>query len=117
MSRQPQQPNEPSLRDRLSASFLAAFEADFQSHGADVIERMRESHPERYAELAGKLIMTAEQPSANPYADADSMEDIGRVLLKEIGCDEFQITDDMVEQAVAANDEFLARLQQIAGGH
>jgi hypothetical protein len=38
---------------------------------------MRESSPERYCELAGKLIMTAEPPSEpSDFSTANSMQDI-----------------------------------------
>src|SRR6266550_3650676 len=71
-------PGEPSLRDKLSQSFLETLEADFRIHGATVIEKMRASHPERYAELAGKLIMTAEPPlNRIDFNSANSMQDIG----------------------------------------
>jgi hypothetical protein len=51
---------EPSLREKLSQSFLEALTADFAINGPAVIEKMRATHPERYAELAAKMIMTAE---------------------------------------------------------
>jgi len=38
--------SQSSLRERLSANFLAAFEADFQTHGVSVIEKLRENSPE-----------------------------------------------------------------------
>jgi len=64
--RQPRKPkpNEPSLRDKLSQNFLRAFEADFASYSAEVIEQLRESHPDRYAEVAVKLIASAQPPAS-----------------------------------------------------
>ncbi len=54
---------EPSLREKLSQSFLEALTADFAINGPAVIEKMRATHPERYAELAAKMIMTGTKPS------------------------------------------------------
>ena len=107
---------EPSLRAKLSAAFLEAFERDFSTYGVSVIEKLRERSPEKYAELAGKLIMTTEPPH-DGFNEAQTMEEIGRKLLQSVGANELALTDDMIEQAIAANDAFIARLGQIAAGH
>src|SRR5262245_45345899 len=104
---------EPSLRDKLSAKFLKDFEADFAEHGADVIQQLREKHPDRYAELAAKLIAQAEPPSG-VFDRAKSMEDIGRGLLQQVGVAEDNMTDEMIEAAIAANDKFVRELEKIA---
>src|SRR5262245_33793787 len=36
--------------------------ADFETYGVGVIEKLREMSPEKYVELAGRLIMTTEPP-------------------------------------------------------
>jgi hypothetical protein len=107
-----QKSGEPSLRERLSQKFLEALEADFQLHGTTILERMRESHPERYAELAAKLIMTAE-PKQEPQglAAASSMHDVGQRLLQSIGC--VEPTEEQIQAAIVANDEFIAQLEAI----
>jgi hypothetical protein len=103
---------EPSLRERLSQKFLEALEADFQAYGTTVLEKMRESHPERYAELAAKMIMTAEPPQpAKGLAAANSMQEVGRILLQQVGLPE--PTDEEIEEAIKANDVFLAQLEAI----
>jgi hypothetical protein len=107
---------EPNLRDKLGDAFFKAFEADFEVHGVEVIQRLREKSPEKYAELGAKLIAAAEQPSASDFSRCDSVQDIGRVLLKQVGVDEDAITDAMVEQAVEANDAFIEQLERIAQG-
>jgi hypothetical protein len=104
--------SEPSLRDKLSRNFLEALEADFRAYGVTVLERMRESSPERYCELAGKLIMSAE-PQPDGFEQCNSMEEIGLKLLKSVGVDEEAATDDMIEAAIVANDKFIARLEAI----
>jgi hypothetical protein len=103
---------EPSLRERLSQKFLEALEADFQLHGISVLERMRETHPERYAELAAKMIMTAEPAEQKQgIAQAKSMKEIGMRLLQSIGV--IEPTDQQVEEAIAANDVFVEQLEAI----
>ena len=107
---------EPSLRDKLSAHFLEAFEADFEQHGADVIQKLRDKDPKAYAEIATRLIAASEPPS-DGFSEAQSMDELGRKLLCSVGANELALTDAMIEQAVAAHDELVARLSQIAAGN
>src|SRR5262245_47688602 len=104
--------SEPSLRDRLGASFMAALEADFQKHGVAALEKMREASPERYCELATKAIASAE-PLGTVFSEAKSMRDIGIGLMKQVGVSEDNMSEAMIEAAIAANDEFVARLEAI----
>jgi hypothetical protein len=103
---------EPSLREKLSQRFLEALEEDFQVYGVTVLQKMRESHPERYAELAAKMIMSSE-PKQDPkgIAGAKSMEEVGRILLQQVGLPD--PTDEQIEQALEANSVFLAQLEEI----
>jgi len=107
---------EPSSRDKLSKHFLEAYLADFSTYGVSVSEKLRERSPEKYIELAGKLVMTTEPPGEG-FESAQTMQEIGLKLLKSVGCPEGAATDEMIEQAVEANDEFVARLPAIAAGH
>jgi hypothetical protein len=107
---------EPSLRAKLSAAFLEAFEADFAAHGVNVIEKLRERSPEKYAELAGKLIMTTEPPQ-DGFESAQTIQELGLKLLKSVGCPEGAATDDMIAQAIERHDQYVADLTQIAAGH
>jgi hypothetical protein len=100
------------LREKLSQKFLEALEADFQLHGLTVLEKMRESSPERYAELAAKMIMSAEPPEQKDgFASDNSMEAVGARLLQSVGL--IEPTNEQIEAAIAANDEFIAKLEQI----
>jgi hypothetical protein len=107
---------EPSLRDRLSANLLAALEEDFRIHGVAVIEKMRETHPERYIETAAKLIMTTEPPR-DGFDTAETMDDLGRKLLQSVGLPEDAATSEMIERAIEANDRLIDELSQIAAGN
>src|SRR5262249_35176075 len=105
-------PNEPSLRDKLSANFLRAFESDFETNGVDVIKQLREKSPEKYADIASRLI-AASEPKPDGYEQCQSLREIGIKLLKNVGCNEFDITEAMVADAMAANEAFIERLEQI----
>jgi hypothetical protein len=106
---------EPSLRDKLGDAFMQAFEADFATHGVSVIERLRESHPEKYVEVGAKLIATAEQPlSPGDFSRCETLQDIGRQLLRQVGMDEYTISDELADKAAAANARFVDELELIA---
>jgi hypothetical protein len=101
---------EPSLRDKLSKNFLEALEADFREYGKDVIEQMRTKDPTRYAELAGKMIMTTE-PREPSLENARNMREVAAALLKSVG---FVDPDDhSIEQAIQLNNKFIDDLQNI----
>jgi hypothetical protein len=105
---------EPSLIQQLSAP-LRDFVNDFKTHGADVLQKVREDNPEKYLELSTKLLplVAALNPGADDFADCNDMRSIGVKLLKSIGCDESSLTDDMIKEALEANDIFVDRLQAI----
>jgi hypothetical protein len=44
-----------TARSKLTAKFLEALQADFEQHGAGVIEKLREENPARYAEVVARL--------------------------------------------------------------
>jgi hypothetical protein len=104
-------PTEPSPRAKLSRAFLEALQSDFEQYGRNVIERMRETDPTRYAELAGKLIMTTEPPSRIDFTAAQTPEDVARLCLKAIGYE--NPTDADVEEAAKHNEIFAAHLEAI----
>jgi hypothetical protein len=113
IKRKPPKP-EPTLLDQLSAP-LRDFVSDFKTHGAKTLELVRERSPEKYIELSAKLItlIAALKTEPDGFEQCNSMEDIGRKLLKSVGCDESAMSDGVVEQAIAANDAFIARLEEI----
>src|SRR2546430_5329201 len=96
--------NEPlTTRDRLSASFLKAFQSDFETYGVETIEKLRAESPSKYAEIAAKLV-TAIEPKSEEPKDRRSA---AIRLLKEVGANEYEITEDMIEQAIKRNEEFI----------
>ena len=110
MRKPPKLNKEPSLRDKLSAAYLETFQADFAANGASVIEQLRQKSPERYAEIAARLI-AASEPRSDGFENAQSMEDIGLKLLRAVG---FDAPDDAsIEAAIKANDDFIEQLKAI----
>ena len=107
-----QKPAEPSLRDKLSENFMRAFEADFADNGVEAIKALREKSPEKYSEIAARLIAAIES-KPDGFSGCDTMEKIGRKLLQSVGADDAMLTDDMIAEAVACNDAFIAKLEAI----
>jgi len=98
MKAKKQKPAEPSLRDKLSQNFLRAFETDFDTHGVEVIKQLRQKSPEKYAEIAAKLIAAIE-PRGEGFDSCRSKEELGRALLESVGANEYEITEDMIAEA------------------
>jgi hypothetical protein len=104
---------EASLVDQLSEP-LRDFVADFKLHGKSVLEQVRQESPSKYLEMASKLaaLVAALRPEPGGFAQANSMQDIGRKLLQSVGADDVTLTDDMIAP-VACNDAFIAKLEAI----
>lgn len=71
--------------DRLSANFLAALDQDFQEHGIEAIQKLREESPAKYSEVASRLIMSTEPADPLDMSKVQSREDIARLSLKSVG--------------------------------
>jgi hypothetical protein len=103
---------EPSLRDKLNAAYLEAFQADFAEHGIEAIREMRKSKPEKYCEI-GQRLGTAAQEISNPNElhSNDSTREIAQKVLQSIG---FAAPDeDSITAAVEANETYVATLEGI----
>ena len=104
--------SEPSLRDKLSAAFLEAFQSDFEANGVAAIEQLRLKSPEKYSEIATRLIAASEPPPVGvDFTTANSMQDIGLRLLQSIG--HVSPTQEDIQAAIEANNAFIAKLEQI----
>ena len=105
---------EATLLDQLGVP-LRDFVADFKLHGKKALEQVRQESPSKYLELASKLaaLVAALKPPQSAFHDANSMQDIGRKLLESVGTDNAAITEDMIQEAVAANDRLIAQLESI----
>ena len=104
--------SEPSVRDKLSAAFLKAFQSDFESFGIEAIEKLREENPAKYAEIASRLIAVVEPPLEG-FEGCRTPRDLGIALLKSVGANEFEMSEDMITEAIKCNDQFINALQAI----
>src|SRR5689334_10387395 len=104
---------EPSLLDQLNGP-LKDIVADFKEHGASALEAVRQRNPEKYLELATKLLplIVSLNPPGSDFSGCRSMEDIGTKLLLSVGISD--PSDAQIADAIKANDEFIARLQGIS---
>jgi hypothetical protein len=105
--------SEPNCRDLLSKDFLAAYQSDFRAHGLEAIEKLRAENPAKYAEVGARLIMAAAEPPSAGFDSAKSMRDLGIGLLTQVGVQEDAITEQMIEAAIAAQDELVRKLEMI----
>ena len=105
---------EATLLEQLSGP-LRDFVNDFKAHGKTVLEKVREENPEKYLELSTKLaaLVATLKPPQDGFHDANTMEEIGLRLLKSIGMEEEDVTAAMISEAIAANERFIARLEEI----
>jgi len=104
--------SEPSTRDKLSAAFLKAFQSDFDSFGIKAIEKLREENPAKYAEIASRLIAMVEPPLEG-FEGCRTPRDLGIALLKSVGANDFELTEEAIEEAIKCNDNFIDALQAI----
>jgi hypothetical protein len=104
---------EPSLLDQLNGP-LKDIVADFKENGAAALESVRQRNPEKYLELATKLLplIVSLNPAGSDFSGCKSMTDIGTKLLLSVGISD--PTDAQIADAIKANDEFIARLQGIS---
>ena len=106
------QKTEPTLLEELRGP-LRDFVQDFKTHGADVLQRVRQDNPEKYLELSTKLLplVAAFNTGSSDFSSADSMQDLGASLLRSIGFHEPD--EDSIQQAIEAQNAFVAALQRI----
>jgi hypothetical protein len=105
--------SEPSLLDQLNGP-LKDIVNDFKENGATALETVRARNPEKYLELATKLLplIVSLNPGASDFSKCHSMQDIGTRLLQSIGLTD--PTDEQIAEAIKVNDDFIARLERIS---
>jgi hypothetical protein len=101
---------EPSARDKLSADFTQRLEQKWREHGDTILDAACRESPTKVAELIARLVATTE-PTGQGFDNCRNMQDIGARLLLSVGITD--PTDDMIAQAVACNDAFIAKLEAI----
>jgi hypothetical protein len=88
--------------------------ADFKENGAAALESVRARNPEKYLELATKLLPLIVQlnPAGSDFSGRRSMQDSSTKLLLSVGITD--PTDEQIADAIKANDDFIKRLQGIS---
>jgi hypothetical protein len=104
--------DQPSALDSLASRVAEALAKDWAEHGDEVIVRIREEDPVEYRKLIVRLVpQDALVPAPGAYADCNSMADIGRRLLEQVGV--IDPSEDQVARAVQVNNEFMGKLEAI----
>jgi hypothetical protein len=104
--------NEPSLRDKLNAKFMAAIESDFETNGTEVIAALRRESPAKYSEIVTRLI-AAHEPRPEGFEQAKTMQDLGRRLLLSVNTPDELINDQMISDAIILNERFVLGLEEL----
>jgi hypothetical protein len=103
---------EPSLRDKLSASFLRAIADDFEVNGIAAIQKLRERSPEKYCEISARLIAAIEpKPDGTGFETANSVREIAERCLQSVGCE--SPTEEQIQAAIRESDLYIAQLELI----
>jgi hypothetical protein len=105
---------EPSLLDQLNKP-LRDFVNDFKIHGTSTLEKLRDESPSKYLELSVKLLglVAALNPRAVGFEECQTVEEVGRRLLAQVGANELAVTSEMAEAAIRAQDDFAMALAKI----
>src|SRR5262245_61707821 len=104
---------EPSARDKLGADFTKRLEEKWRQQGDEVLEAAFKESPTKIAELIARLVSTTEPKSDNGFGSANSMEELGIRLLVSVGLNPDAATPEMIEAAVAAQEDFKSQLEAI----
>lgn len=85
-------------RSKLGEAFLDAMLADFEQHGSDVIERVRDEKPEQYLRVVASLLprdLNVTQDKYEHLSDAELVERIRQLepALRSIIADESGLSD------------------------
>jgi len=104
--------SEPSAKDKLSADFTKRLEAKWREQGDDVLDAAFKESPTKIAEMIARLVSNTE-PHPEGFEGCRTKRDIGIALLKSVGANDFEITEEAIEEAIKCNDDFINALQAI----
>src|SRR5215468_463447 len=103
---------EPSAKDKLSADFTKRLEAKWREQGDNVLDAAFKESPTKIAEMIARLVSSTE-PRSEGFEGCKTPRDLGIALLKSVHINEYEMTEDMIAQALKCNDDFIDRLQAI----
>src|SRR5262249_2925681 len=106
--------HEPSLIEQLSGP-LRDFVNDFKTHGASVLQKVREDNPEKNLELSTKLLplVVGLNPGADDFSDCTDTISLGIKLLKSVRAYEYNLDDGRITDAINAQAQITAQLHRI----
>ena len=107
------QKTEPTLLEELSGP-LRDVVIELKSNLAGELQKVRESgYSGEYLKIAAKLLplILAFNTGGSDFSSADSMQEIGVELLKQVGFHEPD--EDSIQQAITAQDDFIEKLREI----
>jgi hypothetical protein len=105
--------NEPSSKDKLSADFTRRLEQKWREHGDAILDAACREAPTKVAEMIARLVSTTE-PNIDDLGSAKDMTDLAFRMLKRCGCDELDVTEDMLEDVIAETNRHIDAVQAIA---
>ena len=79
--RKPEQPK-GSPRGKLTGAFIEALASDWENNGQQVLERVREEAPSKYAELVSKLVPTETVVTQGNAFDGKSQEELADIIVE-----------------------------------
>jgi hypothetical protein len=77
-----------STRSRLTEDFIQRLAEDFRLHGTDVIEKLREENPAKYAEVIARLVPQEMLVHQDEHAD---LADMGLPELKVFMAEQMRV--------------------------
>src|SRR5262249_52200521 len=110
MTRKAPQPEQPNIRDALTTAFIEQLQKDFAEHGKEIIQKVREEAPSKYAELVLRLI-PLEPRMLEAHDKPKTSEDLARHLLRDHGLTE--PTDQDIEETLLCYDRMNEALEFI----
>jgi hypothetical protein len=76
-----------NTRGKLSARFVEQVAADWEKYGAEVLEKVRQESPTKYAQLVADLLpreVKVKEEVAGPFDDYKSVEDFREFFVKTV---------------------------------
>ncbi len=102
----------PKPKQKLTTDFVADLQAEWEEHGKEMLEALR-SQPAKFIETLARLAVAERlsPPETIDFNETKNMRDIGLKLLQSVGF--IEPDEDSIQAALAANDVFIAKLEQI----
>jgi hypothetical protein len=110
--------DETDIRRDLTASFVTKLRDKWFQVGDQVLDELAAKQPEKFALIVSQVVPREMLLAGGrgDFSECQSMSDIGRKLLLDVGVEELAITEAMITRAVELNNNFTDQLQAVAAG-